>query len=193
MNIDDLIATAQPRTEVVRICARGDLVARHQEAVQALADATRGDDSLGAGPEVTAAAGAVVAIESEMEAATVEFTLGSVSRKAWADLLAKHPPSNEQRRSGADHDPDTFPVAAIAACCKDPEMTEEQSERLADVLPPGEWFKLWSTALRLNVSETPHPKLAAATDLLRANGQSSTTADPEDSPEVGSLAGSGAQ
>lgn len=193
MNVDELIATAQHRTEVVRICARGDLVARHAEAVHALGDATHADDSLAGSPEITSAAGEVVSIEAEMEAATVEFTIGSVSRKRWADLLAKHPPSKEQRRAGLDHDPVTFPVAAIAACCKDPEMTVEQSERLADVLPPGEWVKLWSAAFRLNITETPFPKSAAATEFLQVNGHSSTTSLPEASPEEGSLAGSGEQ
>ena len=193
MNIDDLIATAQPRTEVVRICARGDLVARHAEAVQALAETTRDDDSLAGSPDVRAAAGVVTAIEAEMEAATVSFTLASVSRKTWADLLAKYPPTKEQRRAGHDHDPVLFPPAAVAACCHEPKITEVQARQLAEVLSTGEFHKLWMTALGLNVTETPHPKLAAATELLQANEPSSTTPPPEASPEGGSLAGSGAQ
>lgn len=191
MNIDDLIATAQPRTEVVRICARGDLVASHAEAVQALADATKGDDSLAGSPEVHAAAQAVTAVEAEMDASTVEFVVRSVSRRTWADLLAKFPPSKEERRAGHDHDPDKFPPAAIAACID--EMSAEQATKLADVLPAGEFHKLWMAALRLNITETPHPKLAAATELLQANGRSSTTSVNGASPDPGSLAGSGEQ
>lgn len=191
MDIDELIATAQPRIERVRICARGDLVAAHQAAVRDLDEAVRGDDSLAGSPEVHEAAERVRAIEEEQEASTVEIAIHAVSRRKWADLLAKHPPSNEQRRAGLDHDPDTFPIAVVAACSED--VTEEQARQLADVLPPGEWNKLWATAFGLNLTETPHPKLAAATELLQANGRSSTTSAHEASPEAGSLAGSGEQ
>lgn len=191
MNIDDLIATAQPRTEVVRICARGDLVSRHQEAVARLRESTSGDDSLAGNPATQAAAGEVVAIEAEQDAATVDFTVHAVSRQVWADLLAKHPPSAEDRRAGHDHNPQTFPVAAIAACVDD--LSVEQATKLSEVLHMGEWNKLWVTVIGLNVTGTPTPKLAAATDLLRANEPSSTTSLPEESPEGGSLAGSGEQ
>jgi hypothetical protein len=126
------------------------------------------------------------------EAATV-FVMRSVSRDVWADLLAKHPPSKEERRAGHDHDPRTFPVAAVAACTKEPEMTEDQAKQLAGVLAAGEWNKLWVAALSLNVTETPNPKLAAATAILQVNGRSSTTSDLEESPDLGSLAGSGAR
>ncbi len=194
MNIDDLIATAQPRTQQVLICARGDLVAAHADAVRALALANDQDDDdalAGPGDRVVEAAARVKEVEAEQAAATVTFTIRSVSRRAWADLLAKYPPSKEQRRAGHDHDPAAFPVAAVAACTQDPAMTYEQAANLSDVLAAGEWNKLWVTALQLNITETPHPKLAAATELLQANGPSSTTSDPEGSLEVGSLAGSG--
>jgi hypothetical protein len=191
VNIDDLIATAQPRIEKVRICARGDLVAKHQEAVVAMSDTISDDDSLSGNPATIAAAEAVKAIEDEMDAATVEFTIRSTSRQKWADLLAKHPPSKEERRAGHDHDPKRFPVAAVAECTQAPEMTVQQAAQLADVLPAGEWNKLWLAVLGLNVTGTPAPKLAAATDLLQANGRSSTTPPLEVFPEAGSLAGSG--
>lgn len=193
MNLDELIATAQPRTEKVRVCARGDLVAAHAEAVQALDLAARTDDSLSGSENTRAAATRVKEIEDEQEASTVTFTLAAVSRRRWADLLAEHTPSKEQRRSGLDHDPDRFPVAAVAACVIDPEMSEDQARQLADVLPPGEWNKLWVATLGLNITEMPHPKLGAATELLQANGRSSTTPPSEASPAAGSLAGSGEQ
>lgn len=193
MNIDELIATAQPRTQLVRICARGDLLARHAETVRALGAAAEDDSDSLASTAVHDAAAAVQAIEEEMEAATVVFTVQSVSRQTWADLLAKYPPSKEQRRAGHDHDPARFPPAAVAASVIDPEMTEAQGQQLAETLHAGEFNKLWMAALELNITETPHPKLAAATELLQVNGPSSTTPQSEESPEVGSLAGSGVQ
>ncbi len=183
MNIDELIATAQPRTEVVRICARGDLVARHAEAAAALRKAMDDDQSPMGDPATVEASKAVVAIEAERDAATVEFTLQAVSRQKWANLLAKHPPTAEQRRAGHDNNPETFPVAAVAECCKEPTLTVEKAQQLAEVLHMGEWNKLWITVVGLNTTGTPDPKLAAATELLRVNGHSSTT-----QPLEGSLA-----
>jgi len=193
VNVDDLIATAQPRTEKVRICARGDLVAKHEAAVQALAEAIAGrdDDSLAGTPEITAAAEAVKAIEAEQDEFTFELVVSSVSRNRWADLLAKHPPTKEQRRAGHFADPTTFAVAVVAECVEG--LDAAKAAQLADVLPISEWSKLESAALIPNATETPVPKLPAATELLQANGQSSTTPQPAASLEDGSLAGSGEQ
>ncbi len=197
--VDDLIATARPRTEEVRICARGDLVAAHAAAAVALGAAADKEDTL-EGEEVSAALDRVKEIEAQIEASIVTFTLSSVSREEWADLLAAHGPSKEQRREGHDHDPKTFPVAAVAACIIDPPTTEEQVRILAGtrddgtpMLPPGEFNKLWVTALGLNVQGMPIPKLAAATERLRVNGRSSTTPPSEASLEGDSSAGSGEQ
>lgn len=194
MNIDDLIATAQPQTEVVRVCARGELVPAHEEAVKALAEAAQADDSLaGVSPEVAAAAEAVKAIEDEQEAHTLSLTVTAVSRNRWANLLAQHPPTKEQRRIGHFADPASFPVAVVAECVVELEGDVSKAEKLADILSMAEWNKLESAALRLNGEETPHPKLAAATVILQTNGHSSTTSPPEASLEGGSLAGSGKQ
>ena len=191
MNIDELIATAQPRTQQVRICARGDLVAAHEQAAEAYRAALEGDDSLAGSADSKAAAEAVVAIEDEMEASTVDIPVSAVSRKVWADLLASHPPSKEQKRLGHIYDPETFSIAMVAACVDG--LDEAKAKALAEAIPHAEWAKLENAAFALNVTETPHPKLPAATELLRANGQSSTTPPSEESPEDGSLAGSGEQ
>lgn len=193
MNIDDLIATAQPRTEEVQICARGDLVDAHRAAVEALHAAQQADDSLSGSAEVHEAAERVAAVEAEQEAATTTFVVSAVSRRKWADLVAEYPPSKEQRRAGHAWDPQRFAIGMVALCVVDPPLTLDQAERLADVLHIAEWNKLETAAVRLNLTETPHPKLRAATELLQANGQSSTTSGNGASPEVGSLAGSGEQ
>lgn len=191
MNLDDLIATAQPRTEQVRVCVRGDLVERHAAAVATLRAAAEASDSLGGDPAVAEAAEAVRAIEDEQEASALTLTVTSVSRNRWADLLAKHPPTKEQRRAGHFAEPETFAIAVVAECVA--ELDADQAARLADVLPMAEWNKLESAALRLNATETPFPKLAAATEILQANGQSSTTAENEGSLAASSSDGSGAQ
>lgn len=195
-SISDRLARAKPRTEIVPVCLDGSLVNKHQEAVVALAAATASDDSLAIDPEVHACAQAVRDVEAEIEDATIRFKLGTVSREVWADLLAAFPPSKEERRAGHDHDPKRFPPAAVKACTLEPEdFTIEDAQAIAksDSVPAGEFNKLWAVVFGLNVTGTPAPKLAAATELLRANALSSTTPPPAESPEDGSLAGSGEQ
>lgn len=192
MDIDELIATARPRIEKVRICARGDLAARHEAAVEAYHEALSRDDSL-AGEGPTAEAAAVKAIEDEQDASTVEFTVQAVSRQQWADLLVKHSPSKAQQRAGHAFDPGPFAVSMVAACVVDPPITPDQAQKLSETLHNAEWNKLENVAFWLNTTGTPAPKLSAATELLQANGRSSTTSVNRASPEGGSLAGSGEQ
>lgn len=178
-----LIATAQPRTVEVQVCARGDLVDRHIQLVQELRDAERNLErtaSVASDPEVQRISAEIRAVEEEQESSTVTFVLQSVTRRVWADLLAAHPPRPQDK--GLDHNPETFPQAVVAACSKTPTMTPEQANELSDVVPVAEWTKLWLAAVGLNVTPTPHPKLRAATEIARVNGASSTTSEPAASP-----------
>lgn len=176
LSIDDLIATAQPRTLTVRVCARGDLVDRHAALVAEL-DAVMGDSkSIGGSPDIKRLAAEIVEVEAEQEAHTAALVMRSVSRRRWVDLLAEHPPRPADKERGLDHNPVTFPVAAVQACCDG--MSPEQAEQLsgnADPekgLHPAEWNKLYMAAQALNILETPHPKLPAALSIARESGDS---------------------
>lgn len=173
--IADLIATARPRTAEVQVCARGDLVDRHALLSAQLNDKAQGEDTLAGNPAVQELSQEILDVQAEMEASTVTFVMQSVSRLTWANLLAKHPPRDEDRALKNDHNSLTFPVAAVAACAKSPKLSVDEATRLANAIPTGEWAKLWMAALGLNIIENPHPKLAAATELARPSAGSSTT------------------
>ncbi len=192
--IDDLIASATTRTEEVRVCARGDLADRHFEAAQELQRwlEVEGSDALAQDSNVRALNEALVALEEEMEAATVTIRVGTVAAYKWANLLRLNPPSREQREQGFDNDPDRFPPAAIAACAIEPRITVDQAEQLRNTLHLAEWNKLWIAVLLLNTQEIPSPKLGAATATLLASAPSSTPASDEGSLAGPSSAGSGA-
>lgn len=182
-SVDDLIASAQTRTLKVSVCARGDLVNRHAELVDELNTAiAASSDSLGNGnrSEIDRLHAEVDAVEAEQEESTTEFTLTSIGALSWSSLLRKHPPPPEVKGQLA-FNLASFPPAAVAACVVEPEMTEPQAARLYDVLPSGEWDKLFAAAFTLNEQGTPHPKLSAAIGNLLRSGQSSTTAAPTES------------
>lgn len=193
MDLDDFLAAATPRTVTVKVCAAGELAARHQTLVaewqKALSD-TKGR-SLGGDPLALDLAQQIVDLEDEMEGFTKAFTFRALSRNAWLDLVGEHPPTKAEREQGETVHPRTFAVAAIAACSVDPKITLEQARVMADTVSPGEWQKCWFAIVDLNTSPTSVPKMIAATAILQASEGSSTTSDPGASPDQRSLAGSG--
>lgn len=166
-----LIEQAKPRTITVPVCARGDLVDAHDAATSELATHRGDSGSLAGGADASIAAVAqrVSDIEAEMEASTVPYKVQSIGRKAWADLKALHLPTREQAKQGLDVNMGTFPQAAIAASCVEPSVSPAESEQLTQVLPEGEWNKLWSAVLGVNLGVMDTPKSAAAAAILRAN------------------------
>mgnify|MGYP000022711329 CR=1 FL=1 len=85
-----LAAQAQPTTNRVRLCLRGDLVSR-QEAGE-------------------------IGLEEEIEAATVDFVLRGLNRQTYRNLEAKYPDPD----GDGGWDLDTFPEALVRECLAEP-------------------------------------------------------------------------
>jgi hypothetical protein len=128
-DIADILAQAENpeyvRVATARVLIRQDLLARHEELDAELQAAIASDGMHNRTPRAPALAAELEALEAEVEAAKVEFRFRSIGKRAWADLLAAHPPTREQKKADprVDHNPDTFPAAAIAASCVDPVLT----------------------------------------------------------------------
>jgi hypothetical protein len=62
----------------------------------------------------------------------IEFvvTLKAVGSKAYDDLMANHPPTPDQKKDGAQYNPDTFGPALIAACSFEPYLTPKEASEL---------------------------------------------------------------
>lgn len=82
--------TLKRATRSVDLCTDMSLVADHERAVEAL-DRAQKDAADRENTGVPAAARAVEAIEDAMRAATLEFTLQAVPRKAFQEFVAEHP------------------------------------------------------------------------------------------------------
>jgi hypothetical protein len=199
-SIDDILAQAENpefvRVSTARVLLRQDLHAEHQRLENELAaavDRNRGDTTIG-GEDTTAIVDQLRAVEAEVEDAKVEFRFKAIGRRAWLDLLAKHPPTREQlrARSTLDFNPDTFPTAAIAASCVEPEMTVDQVERLERALNSAQFEVLWGACISCNMEGVADPKSALAVLIAGStppvNGQSGTIAANTASPAVSSSA-----
>ena len=62
----------------------------------------------------------------------IEFvvTLKAVGSKAYDDLVAKHPPTSEQKKDNAQYNPDTFGPALISACSFEPRLTPNEATEI---------------------------------------------------------------
>lgn len=185
-SVDDFLGEFEAPTVEVRVCPRADLLEQHRLLERQLAEASsKGGDSLASGPP-RALADEVLALEDEIEQATRTFKFRALSRRRWRALLGAHPPLKQHKADGLDFNPETFPVAAIAACAVEPSMTAEQAEQVADALPLGEFDRMWAAVAAVNLGASDTPKSVLATTIRRMNGAYSTTAPPAGSPGASS-------
>ncbi len=201
------------RVSTARVLLRQDLIAQHEQLEAELEEAVEADgrNSRFASIDTQKAAPAVAQQLAELEKAfdehKHEFKMGSIGNKAWQALMAEHPPSKkllEQNRN-AEFDPETFPVAAIAASWIDPENTgwkfvptekpnPEMQRRVAfftqldELLNNTQFRVLWAACLEANTGFGT-PKSRSAGLILRASGSSASTAAAEASPDPSSSDG----
>lgn len=166
------------------------LAQKHDELEHLIAQRIQTDaDSLAGDAEVRAMCEALEELERRIDAEAVIYRFRGISRRRWRDLMAKHPPKREHREMGVDFNPDTFPVAAMAACSVDPKLTIEEARALEDdaTLGTGNFERLWEGVLTANLGVlNDTPKSLIATALHRMNGESLTTAAQGESPEASS-------
>ncbi len=186
MNLDDVLDRAQPITETVRLCLDGKTVAHIGELEAELADARAADERDNREPQAPAVADQIVELREQVKAAEVTFTFTSIGRRAWTDLIARHPPTDEQRASNLDHNPVTFQTAAVAASCVDPVVTADSVARLERTVSAGQWMVLYGACVAANAGVGGVGESVAAYALARGSRPNSTTAPPEASPAASS-------
>jgi hypothetical protein len=212
--IEEILAEAeQPayhRVAVAKVLLRQDLVARHEELEAAWIEAAQGDKRrrdeavaarnlegsiAEAGVEfderAPAIAEQIAELEEEMARYERSFKFRSIGYQPWQDLLAKHPPTKQQKAADArvDHNPETFPIAAMAASCVEPTLTVDQAQRLVALLTTSQFTHLWTKCLDANVGglNVPKSRVPGLTRLPRSGSGGSATGG--ESPDQGSLAG----
>ena len=110
-------------------------------------------------------AGGEVDARERMREAEVPFTFRALGRKAWSDLVADHPSTNE----GEAWDADTLPPALVAACAIDPVMTPEDVDALFEQLNEGQREDLIAAAWQVNGEATTVPFALHASAILASH------------------------
>lgn len=175
VDVDALIDGYEPRVESVQICLRQDLLAEHRRLEQDLVAASASASDSDSDP--TEIAEQVAAVEAELASASTTFRFQALGREDYANLIAAHAPTKEQREAdkGLDHNPETFPAALIAASSIDPKLTEAQAGRIEKKWRLADFRRLYDAALMVNVGVTDEaPKSVLAGVILGRNASSGT-------------------
>lgn len=180
--IDDLLAEIQPRTSVARVLLRQDLVEQHAALDAELNAAMIADKHENRTPVAPGLARQLAELEAEIEEAKRSFHFKALGTRAWKKLIGEHPPTKEQLKAikGVDHNPETFPIAAIAASCTSPVMTAGQVADLEERLNQTQFNQLWEACLDANVGGGRDPKSLTAGLILRTSAHSASTAALEE-------------
>ena len=166
MDINDVIASAKLREQSITLCLRGDLAARHQEAVQALEALTPDGVTGSLGGPVVEAAQKVRELEAEMREASTTFLFRALGDREYRALKAAHPGREGQQES---FNVDTYPAALVAASSADPVMTVPDVERLFEVLSEGLRDQLFGAAFMVNEGRDGVPFSERASAVIRTS------------------------
>ncbi len=200
-SLDDIVTQAENpaylRVATARVLLRQDLLTRKDELEAAISAAVFTDGRENRTPVAPRLAREMEDLEAEIEAAKVEFKFRSVGKRGWADLLAAHPPTPEQLKQirGLDHNPVTFPIAALALCYVDPDDPDwepdtkadtyrqrvEKFARLEQVMNNSQFDLLWAKCIDANIGGLETPKSVAASRILQVSGRSANIAAPAES------------
>ena len=168
-----VVANVTPVEKTIRICLDGRLLAQIAEAEEAYQQARLLDESSNSPDQAPALQQGLVDQQHQAEQGSVAFTFTSNGRTAWRELVAKHPPTKEQRDKGADVNIETFPVAAMAACCTSPaEVDSDGLTALSSHLTQGQWDRLWGACLDANTLQGDIPNFEAAFVRVRPTATS---------------------
>lgn len=168
-DVDAWLDDYQPHTVEARVCTRFDLVDQHAKLEAELATSTEDGHRRTLARKITK-------LEAEIEAVEKVFTFTDIGGR-WLDLIGQHPPTKAQLDAdkNLDHNPATFPVAAVAASSAEPKLTVDQVQKMRGKLQLAQWQKIWAAVLEANLGMAEAPKSLLAGVVLRRNGGSGTT------------------
>ncbi len=83
--------------------------------------------------------------QEALAASSVTLTFRALPRPVLEELIAAHPPTEEQAAEDAAFNPDTFPAALVSASSVDG-MSETEAEELLGSWPTAEANALWEAA-----------------------------------------------
>ncbi|MGW6238368.1 hypothetical protein [Streptomyces sp. NPDC055094] len=100
-------------------------------------------------PDVLAADSSLAGANRALEEGTIRLTMRGLPRPLWEQLLAEHPPTEEQADRGHEYNVLTFPAALISATSVDG-MSVGEAQELLDTWGDADAKALFTAALLVN-------------------------------------------
>jgi len=174
MTLSDWLDESTPDRREVVVCFDRRLVSELVQAKEEL-EAIENDDArpepmLGDG--VLDVRSRIDELSSRVLGKSRTFVFEGLGWGAWRDLMAKHPPAEEQSSvfrqavqlgfmphavENVTYNAETFIPAALAASCIEPGMTKHEASTLLRKAPPGVIERIWSAVLDANLSGGDDP------------------------------------
>lgn len=133
----------------LRICDDDQLRQRDEEAAQIaqrariFAEASPADAA--AGQRASEAEAAADQARAELDDASEFLTFLALPRPVLEELIAQHPPTEQQTEEGAIFNADTFPAALVSAASRDG-MSREEADELLTTWSAPDANALWEAA-----------------------------------------------
>lgn len=174
VSFDSALAGVTRVVKSIRLCLDGALMAEIEDLDAELTQARETDAIENRNPQAPAIAARIIELTEQARAKQVEFRFQSLGRRPWRDLVAEHPPTDEDKAARAEFNRDTFPIAAMVASCIAPTgATEKKFLKLAETLTEDQWGLLWVTCHVANTGGADIPLSVAAYAIARGTETSS--------------------
>lgn len=154
----DQILAKKPRTAQVEIVLDDDLVLEHDRLLIELEAARRNGHTE---EQVAALEKDLANKRAAVDEVTKVLTFRAMGARRYDELVDEHPPTDQQQAEAqerfnrpAPYNPDTFPVALIAASLVEPELTVEEVERIWNEWNRDERLALFEAAMDVNSRAT---------------------------------------
>lgn len=163
---------ATPHFAEAEVCFDRALVARYEKAARELANATLETDGMleGASREIEER---VAQLEQELQEKTRTLRFESIGGRAWKELLADHPPTDDPRDKQAGYNIETFVPDALSKSCTSPGLSVEDARWIIETMPEGVTGDVVRACFDANL-EGGNPKKAAATVAVARSRSKST-------------------
>lgn len=189
--IKERLKTAKLAERSVQVCLRGDLAAEHDELERRLAAArtevrTAGGEQrgtsqrMGQKSEAVKLAEQLLALRQQMADEMLDIRVralprgdvkdpvsGEVVREGWQTLVRRHPPKPDDEKDvemGIDFD--ALMAEATPLCIVDPELDEDDWERLNNVLSSADYDRILGAVWEVNRSGVDLPKSRLASLVM---------------------------
>lgn len=176
-DLKKLLADSKLPERTVPICLRADLVYEHErldDDLQRLLETP--PNSLG-GDGRSELRDRIVALEAEMQDATVEFRLRALPGPKHRALVGDHPPRRQDDGetpmvgdAEVGFNPLTYFPAVARACIVEPELDDDTWAELQDKLTDRQFNELATAAWLLNRGRVDVPFSRAASTMSRRSG-----------------------